>query len=245
MGIQAQMASWTRANLFHRTSDRLRSFHSYDTQNRKEGQTFNPWKGNVPEKEPGYTKQSMCRKKPTKGNTRGGCRVHSLRTIGGPAVLGYNRRPEFHSRQTSSILENQLAKIPPACSGWGKSFVITFFSSVIFRSVSLINILGYVSLVQNYLLNSNNQAPTPVQHGCEGGLCKRITDARLMNTLTPLHVKTWNMVVTCSLSNERWHNLARYGCACMECKAVLSVLWSQRGPQSVSFSANPTIGQKV
>ena len=49
-------------------------------------------------------------------------RVHSLRTIGGPVVLGYNKRPEFLSGLTT-ILEEQLAKIPHASHGWGNSFI--------------------------------------------------------------------------------------------------------------------------
>ena len=50
-------------------------------------------------------------------------RVHSLRTIGGPVVPGYNKRPDFFSNQTSVILETQLAKIPPGSSGWASLFI--------------------------------------------------------------------------------------------------------------------------
>ena len=49
-------------------------------------------------------------------------RVHSLRTIGGPPVFGYNKRPMFASPQTSRILEDELSRQPQASTGWGDNF---------------------------------------------------------------------------------------------------------------------------
>jgi hypothetical protein len=47
-------------------------------------------------------------------------RVHSLRSVGGPAVIGYERRPKFRSHATRKVLEEQIIKAIPRTRAWGK-----------------------------------------------------------------------------------------------------------------------------
>lgn len=51
---------------------------------------------------------------------RSDLKVHSLRSVGGPAVLGYKSRPKFaNHKTTSAILEDQITKAAPKTAGWG------------------------------------------------------------------------------------------------------------------------------
>eukprot|EP01059_Diplonema_ambulator_P016454 TRINITY_DN27_c0_g1_i7.p1 TRINITY_DN27_c0_g1~~TRINITY_DN27_c0_g1_i7.p1 ORF type:complete len:1597 (+),score=259.00 TRINITY_DN27_c0_g1_i7:2453-7243(+) len=48
--------------------------------------------------------------------------VHSLRTVGGPTVIGYDRRPIFHAKTiTHPVLDTLLPKEDPRKKYWGKS----------------------------------------------------------------------------------------------------------------------------
>ena len=49
-------------------------------------------------------------------------RVHSLRSIGAPAVIGFSRRPKLHP-WTIRILEEQVAKAKPQQSGWANEII--------------------------------------------------------------------------------------------------------------------------
>ena len=49
-------------------------------------------------------------------------RVHSLRSIGAPALIGFSRRPKLHP-WTIRILEEQVAKAKPQASGWANELV--------------------------------------------------------------------------------------------------------------------------
>ena len=51
-------------------------------------------------------------------------RARTLRTIGGPPAIGYDRRPIFTNADvTIGILENQVRKAAPAQSGWGTDVI--------------------------------------------------------------------------------------------------------------------------
>ena len=49
-------------------------------------------------------------------------RVHSLRSIGAPTLIGYNRRPKLHP-WTVRILEQQIARAKPNHIGWANEIV--------------------------------------------------------------------------------------------------------------------------
>ncbi len=50
-------------------------------------------------------------------------RVHTLRSIGGPAVIGYKRRPMFQNIHTDAFLEDKLAKADPTNPQWADDII--------------------------------------------------------------------------------------------------------------------------